>query len=145
MANLNSLPLEVILMILDCFEDKLMLLSISVVSKRLCSIAQPRLFRETTLDSSTLPSLLLLLRTVVLRPHLAAHVLSLEIDDAVDSDEESEPDCLAKFSQARKQHTIRLYFSGAEFAAITEEVRNLKFLCHDAAPCAGASVGMAGS
>jgi hypothetical protein len=134
MANLNSLPFEVILMILDCFEDKLMLLSISVASKRLCSIAQPRLFRETTLDSSTLPSLLLLLRTVVLRPHLAAHVLSLEIDDAVDSDEESEPDWLAKFSQARKQHTIRLDFSGAEFAAITEEVRNLKLLCQDAAP-----------
>jgi hypothetical protein len=134
MVNLNSLPVEVILMILGCFEDELMLLSISVVSKRLCSIAQPRLFREITLDSSNLPSLFLLLRTVILRPHLAAHVLSLEIDDAVDSDEESEPDCLAEFSQERKHHTIPLDFLGTEFAAITEEVRNLKFLCQDAAP-----------
>jgi hypothetical protein len=61
MANLNTLPVEVILMIFDCLEHNLMLSSVSLVSKRLCTIAQPRLFREITLSSSIiLPSLLLL-------------------------------------------------------------------------------------
>jgi hypothetical protein len=61
MVNLNTLPIEVILMIFDCLKHNLMLSSISLVSKRLYTIAQPRLFREITLSSSIiLPSLLLL-------------------------------------------------------------------------------------
>jgi hypothetical protein len=134
MANFNSLPVEIVLMILDCFEDRLMLLSISLVSKRLCTMTQPRLFREITLSSSIIPPLLLLLRTVISCPDLAAHVLSLEIDDAADSDEESKPDILANLSQARKQHTVLLDFSVEEVAVITEEVRNLNISCQDAAP-----------
>lgn len=39
MANLNSLPVEVILMILDCFEDDSILLTVSLVAKRLYTIA----------------------------------------------------------------------------------------------------------
>jgi hypothetical protein len=61
-------------------------------------------------------------------------VLSLEIDDTVDSDEESEPDSLANISQVREKHTVPLDLSGTEFAVITEEVRNLNILCQDAAP-----------
>jgi hypothetical protein len=132
MANLNSLPMEIILMILDCFEDDSMLLSISLVAKRLCTIAQPRLCREITLSSSIILPLLLLLRTVISSPDLAAHVLSLEIDDTVESDEESEPDSLVNFSQAKKQHVIPLDFWGAEVAAMAEE--NLNILWQDAAP-----------
>jgi hypothetical protein len=78
--------------------------------------------------------LLLLLRTVVGCPDLAAHVLSLEIGDAVDSDEESEPDILAKFTRARNQHTVPLEFWGAEAAVITEEVRYFNIPCQDSAP-----------
>lgn len=134
MADLNSLPVEVILIILDCFEDNLMLLSISLVSKRLCTIAQPRLFKEITLSSSFIPPLLLLIRTVIGCPDLAAHVLSLEIDDAADSDEESEPDIPAYSTQARKQHTVPPDFWGPEVAVMTEELRNLNIPCQDSAP-----------
>jgi hypothetical protein len=52
---------------------------------------------------------LLLLRTVVSYPDLAAYVLSLEIDDAVDSDEESEPDILANFS--KRGNSIPFYLT----------------------------------
>jgi hypothetical protein len=134
MENLNSLPLEVISMILDCFEDDSMLLSVSLVSKRLCAIAQPRLFREITLSSSKILPLLLLLRTVVSSADLAAHVLSLEIEDAADSDEESQPDSLANFPQARTQHIVPVVFLGAEVAGMSEEVRNLNVPWQDAAP-----------
>ncbi|KAB8244582.1 hypothetical protein BDV35DRAFT_285490 [Aspergillus flavus] len=64
----------------------------------------------------------------------SAHVLSLEIDDAAESDEESEPDSPANFPQARKQHVVPLFFSDAEIAVVTEEVRNLNVPWQDAAP-----------
>jgi uncharacterized MnhB-related membrane protein len=134
MAGLNNLPVEVILMILDYFEDISMLLSISLVSKRLCTIAQPRLFKAITLSTSFISLLLLLLRTVVGCPDLAAHVLSLEIGDAVDLDEESEPNILVKFTKVRNQYTVPLNFWGAEVAVIIKEVRNLNVLCRDSAP-----------
>ncbi|KAF7631236.1 hypothetical protein AFLA_012096 [Aspergillus flavus NRRL3357] len=114
MTNSNSLPVEVILMILDCFEDDSTL--------------------EIPLSSSIILPLLLLLRTLISSPDLAAHVLSLEIDDAAESDEESEPDSPANFPQARKQHVVPLFISGAEIAVVTEEVRNLNVPWQDAAP-----------
>jgi hypothetical protein len=61
-------------------------------------------------------------------------VLSLEIDDAVDSDQEGESDSLENIFQVRKQHTVPLSFSRAEVAVITEEAGNLSVQCQGAAP-----------
>lgn len=104
------------------------------MAKTLRTITQPRLFREIPLSSSIILPLLLLLRTLISSPDLAAHVLSLEIDDAAESDEESEPDSPENFPQARKQHVVPLFISGAEIAVVTEEVRNLNVPWQDAAP-----------
>jgi hypothetical protein len=57
----------------------------------------------------------------------------LEIDDAVESDEESEPGSLANSPQARNQHVVLPDFWGAEVAVMTEEVRKLNALWQDAA------------
>lgn len=61
-------------------------------------------------------------------------MLSLEIDDAVKSDEESKPDSLMNFPQARKQHVVLLDFWDAEVTVMTEEVRNLNIPWQYAAP-----------
>jgi hypothetical protein len=65
---------------------------------------------------------------------LAAQVLFLEIDDAAESEEESEPESLATFSQARKQYPFLHNLSEAEFNVITEEVKYLNIPWQDAAP-----------
>jgi hypothetical protein len=61
-------------------------------------------------------------------------VLFLEIDDAAESEEESEPESLATFSQARKQYPVLHNISEAEFDVITEEVKYLNIPWQDAAP-----------
>lgn len=135
MANLNNLPVEITLIILEGAEDNAVLLDVCLVSRRLCAIAQPHLFRDITLGPRyIISSLLLLLRTIVSCSDLAAQVLFLEIDDAADSDEESEPENLATFSQAMKQYPVLHSLSGAEFDIITEEVKNLNIPRQDAAP-----------
>lgn len=72
---LKALPTEVLLEIMGKVQFKSDLLKICLVSKQLCEVTQPQLY--STFGETNSNSLILFLRTILERPHLAPYVKSL--------------------------------------------------------------------
>ncbi|KAL6231528.1 hypothetical protein BDW75DRAFT_42565 [Aspergillus navahoensis] len=77
----SDLPPEIVLMILDCIDTTAALKDICLLSKTFCALTQPHLYREIVLGPEDVPlSILLLCRTIITSPFIAAQVQVVDID-----------------------------------------------------------------
>jgi hypothetical protein len=71
--SLNSVPTEIVLLILDCIDTVAILRNFYLNSRKFRGIAQPLIYREIILSAEYTPqSLLLLCRTIITCPRIAA-------------------------------------------------------------------------
>ncbi|PYI07419.1 hypothetical protein BO78DRAFT_443377 [Aspergillus sclerotiicarbonarius CBS 121057] len=135
MANLLSLPAEILLLILSYFhpsEDVNVLLNLCLTAKKLCTLAQPLIFCEyprklcchhcqkPKLKAGRIGPLICFTRTLVLRPELGARVRRMLITAW-----DEEADTLDGWSTALQPESIKTFARAVQRLTIKDKTRVL--------------------